>query len=103
MNPTIRFIRIILQGSITLLLFCGDPPSEAPVQKMDARIFFASIPPVADIYVDDVYTGKTNIAEIDACSGEHNITFKKDSLQYDTIMTFTVGKNPTVMVRFDTK
>jgi hypothetical protein len=86
---------------MTLLFFCGEPPSESEDKSTDATIFFASIPPVAEVYADDVLIGKTNIAAIPVNSGRYKITFKKDSLQFDTTMTIKPGKNPSVMVRFD--
>lgn len=38
--------------------------------KIESEIFIASIPPVADVYIDDEYIGKTNVASVNVKTGE---------------------------------
>ena len=101
MNFTYCCVRCAVMGMAALSMLCREPPSEPAEKKADATIFFASIPPVADVYEDGRLIGKTNVAALPVTCGLHAVTFKKDSLQFDTTMEFKAGKNPTVLVRFD--
>jgi hypothetical protein len=64
-----------------------------------ATVFIASIPPVADIYMDGKLIGKTNISELKVTSGTHSLRFVKGDKEVSKQMTFQVGKNPSQMVR----
>lgn len=95
-------MKSILLMWVTLLCifaFCNKSPTNVQEEIEKASIFIASIPPVADIYADDILIGRTNVALIELTSGTHNMSFKKDSLKYDTLMTLKPGKNPSVMIR----
>ncbi len=62
-------------------------------------IFIASIPPVADVYMDGNRIGKTNIAELKITSGTHTMKFVKGAKEIVKEMTFQPGKNPSQMIR----
>jgi hypothetical protein len=86
--------------SIACLFLACLQSSTNPRQEPEiATIFFASIPPVADIYADGNFVGKTNIEEIEITAGEHDMSFRKDTLGFDTSLVFTPGKNASRMVR----
>ncbi len=62
-------------------------------------VFFSSLPPMADVYVDGTKIGKTNISELKITSGTHTLKFVKGSKNYTETMTFTPGKNPSKLIR----
>jgi cytoskeletal protein RodZ len=64
-----------------------------------ATIFIASIPPVADVYMDGKKIGQTNIAELKVSSGSHTMRFVKGAKEVTKQMTFSPGKNPSQMVK----
>ncbi len=61
----------------------------------DATIFFSTTPPVADVYLDGKYAGKSNILDIPVLSGEHEVKFVKGKKSLTIKMTFKKGKNPS--------
>ncbi len=64
-----------------------------------ASVFIASIPPVADIYLDGKLVGKTNISELKVTAGAHTLRFVKGDKETSRQMTFQPGKNPSQMIR----
>jgi hypothetical protein len=64
-----------------------------------ATIFIASIPPVADVYINGKLIGKTNISELKVVAGTHTMRFVKGGKEVTKDMTFQPGKNPSQMVR----
>jgi len=77
------------------------PPAAQPVVSAggDASIFIASIPPVADVYLDGKLIGKTNVSEIKLPAGTHNLRFVKGPKETSQVITVQPGKNPSKMVR----
>ncbi|MBD3393348.1 MAG: PEGA domain-containing protein [Chitinivibrionales bacterium] len=76
-------------------------PSPAPSEPKGepGTIFIASIPPVADVYMDGVRIGKTNVEELKVRSGTHTMKFVKGAKEITKQMTFKPGKNASQMVR----
>ncbi|MFW6209856.1 MAG: PEGA domain-containing protein, partial [Spirochaetota bacterium] len=72
--------------------------AQAPAGE-PGSIFIASIPPVADVYMDGKMIGKTNIAELKVVSGKHTMKFVKGAKEVTREMTFQPGKNPSQMIR----
>jgi hypothetical protein len=94
---------VVLIG-VTILCIavsCDKSPSDVQEENSKSMIFIASIPPVADVYADGNLVGKTNVAEINLTPGKHEMSFRKDSLSYDTVLTLLPGKNPSIMVRLN--
>jgi len=77
------------------------PPVSQPVASSggDASIFIASIPPVADVFLNGKLIGKTNVSELKLPSGTHMLKFVKGSKETTKEVTVQTGKNPSQMVR----
>jgi hypothetical protein len=63
-----------------------------------AQIFIASLPPVADVYMDGEYVGKTNITKMNVKPGAHKMKFVKDGKAREAGMTFKEGPNRSKFV-----
>ena len=63
-----------------------------------SQIFIASLPPVADVYMDGEYVGKTNITKMNVKPGAHKMKFVKDGKARDVEMTFKEGLNRSKFV-----
>jgi hypothetical protein len=78
-------------------------PETTPVSSSfsggEATIFIASIPPVADVFLDGKLVGKTNVSEIKLPAGTHNLKFVKGVKEVTKAITVQPGKNPSQMVR----
>jgi len=74
-------------------------PVSSSISGGDASIFIASIPPVADVYLDGKLVGKTNVSEIKLPAGTHNLKFVKGVKEITKAITVQPGKNPSQMVR----
>ncbi len=78
-------------------------PAPTPVSSSftggEASIFIASIPPVADVFLDGKLVGKTNVSEIKLPAGTHNLKFVKGVKETTKAITVQPGKNPSQMVR----
>jgi hypothetical protein len=61
-------------------------------------IFIASLPPVADVYVDGIFVGKTNIQQLNVPVGRSKLKFIKGELSYECEMVFRPGKNSSKMI-----
>ncbi|MBD3316235.1 MAG: PEGA domain-containing protein, partial [Chitinivibrionales bacterium] len=83
------------------------PPPSTPQSQPAAStgggapgtIFIASIPPVADVYMNGEKIGRTNIAELKITAGTHTMRFVKGGKEITKSMTFKAGKNPSQMVK----
>ncbi len=76
------------------------PAARPPEPKgEEGSIFIASIPPVADVYMDGVRIGKTNVEELKVRSGTHDMKFVKGGKEISKQMTFKPGKNASQMIR----
>lgn len=77
------------------------PPVSQPVASSggDASIFIASIPPVADVFLNGKLIGKTNVSELKLPSGTHMLKFVKGTKETTKEVTVQTGKNPSQMVR----
>jgi outer membrane biosynthesis protein TonB len=65
----------------------------------DASIFIASIPPVADVYLNGKLVGRTNVSEIKLPSGTLTLRFVKGPKEVSQEVTLQPGKNPSRLVR----
>ena len=74
-------------------------PVSSSISGGEASIFIASIPPVADVYLDGKLIGKTNVSEIKLPAGTHNLKFVKGVKEITKAITVQPGKNPSQMVR----
>jgi hypothetical protein len=74
-------------------------PSASSGSGEPGTIFIASIPPVADVYMDGVKIGKTNVEELKVTAGTHSMKFVKGPKEISKDMTFQAGKNASQMVR----
>lgn len=78
-------------------------PAPTPVSSSfsggEASIFIASIPPVADVFLNGKLVGKTNVSEIKLPAGTHNLKFVKGVKEISKAITVQPGKNPSQMVR----
>ncbi len=63
-----------------------------------ATVFIASIPPVADVYMDGKLIGKTNITKLNVTAGSHSMRFVKGTQEASKDMTFKGGDNPSQLV-----
>jgi hypothetical protein len=61
-------------------------------------VFIASIPPVADVYMDGKLIGKTNISKLNVTAGAHSMRFVKGTQDVSKDMTFKSGDNPSQLV-----
>jgi len=82
----------------------AEPPraavsAAAAPQGEAGTIFIASIPPVADVYMDGVLIGKTNVDELKVTAGTHTMRFVKGTKELTKVMTFQAGKNASQMVK----
>ena len=80
------------------------PAVKSPVVTPSARggealIFIASIPPVADVYLNDKLIGKTNVSELKIPAGVQTLKFVKGGKEITKQLNLQAGKNPSQMVR----
>ena len=74
-------------------------PAAAPAAGGEAAtVFIASIPPVADVYMDGTLIGKTNITKLNVSAGAHSMRFVKGTQEVTKDMTFKAGDNPSQLV-----
>jgi anti-anti-sigma factor len=62
-------------------------------------IFIATIPPVAEVYMDGKLLGKSNVDELSVTSGTHSMKFVKAGKEFSKEMSFKPGKNPSQMIK----
>jgi anti-anti-sigma factor len=77
-----------------------EPAQAASPAEESATVFIASIPPVADVYMDGKLIGKTNISKLNVQAGSHNMRFVKGTQEVTKDMTFKAGDNPSQLVNF---
>jgi hypothetical protein len=73
-------------------------PRAAAASAEPATVFIASIPPVADVYMDGKLIGKTNISKLNVTAGAHSMRFVKGTQDVSKDMTFKSGDNPSQLV-----
>lgn len=73
------------------------------LRLQDTTIFFTSIPPVADIYMDDSLIGKTNIKRYHVKTGFHAMRFIKGDVSYEQKMEFHPGTNPSKIILLNSR
>ena len=74
-------------------------PAPVATSSGDASIFIASIPPVADVYLNGKLVGRTNLSEIKLPSGTLTLRFVKGPKEVTQEITLQPGKNPSRLVR----
>jgi anti-anti-sigma factor len=65
----------------------------------DASIYFASLPPIAEVYLNGKLVGRTNVAELKLPSGTHVLRFVKGAKEVTQEITLQPGKNPSRLIR----
>lgn len=65
----------------------------------DASIYFASLPPIAEVYLNGKLVGRTNVAELKLPSGTHVLRFVKGTKEVTQEITLQPGKNPSRLIR----
>jgi anti-anti-sigma factor len=65
----------------------------------DASIYFASLPPIAEVYLNGKLVGRTNVAELKLPSGTHVLRFVKGAKEITQEITLQPGKNPSRLIR----
>jgi|WetSurMetagenome_2_1015567.scaffolds.fasta_scaffold00079_34 anti-anti-sigma factor len=73
-------------------------PAATPAASEGGTVFIASIPPVADVYMDGKLIGKTNITKLNVTAGSHSMRFVKGTQEITKDMTFKAGDNPSQLV-----
>ena len=93
---------------LCLIIIAFQRPKISPVDTIqngnimnstESTIFISTLPPMAEVYMDDSYIGKTNIEKLKVSSGIHQMTFIWDSVRLDTVMTFMEGENASMLIR----
>lgn len=74
-------------------------PEPEPVASNEGVIFLSTIPPMADVYMDGVKIGRSNVDELKVTAGTHTMRFVKGSKEVTKQMTFTEGQNPSQLIR----
>jgi len=77
----------------------GQKLSSEEELKYTGRIFFASLPPICEIYADSQFVGKSNIGLIYLKPGKNKFIFKKGSLSFSGEIVIKEGDNPSLMVK----
>jgi anti-anti-sigma factor len=62
-------------------------------------IFIATIPPVAEVYLNGKLLGKSNVDELNVTAGTYMVKFVKGGKEVTKEMTFKAGKNPSQMIK----
>ncbi len=75
------------------------PPAISSSGGGEALIFIASIPPVADVFLNDKLIGKTNVSELKIPAGVQTLKFVKGGKEITKQINLQPGKNPSQMVR----
>lgn len=78
------------------------PAASTPVASSaggDASIYFASLPPIAEVYLNGKLVGRTNVAELKLPSGTHVLRFVKGPKEVTQEITLQPGKNPSRLIR----
>lgn len=81
-----------------------EPPSNTAVESQtdregySASIFISSIPPIAEVYMDGVYVGKTNMTKLRVKPGQHAMKFVQGSKVVLMKMYFIEGENRSQLV-----
>lgn len=74
---------------------------EENLVEYKSAIFFASIPPVADIYADTIYLGKTNLDVIYYKPGIFTLRFVKGKKEKIQSVVLLKGPNRSQMIRLE--
>jgi len=64
-----------------------------------SAVFISSLPPIADVYLDGIHVGKTNVEILYVKPGKHVVAFKKGEYENSFEFTFLEGPNPSQLVR----
>lgn len=72
---------------------------KAAEAAQEAEIFFNSMPPRAEIFLNGQKIGETNIAPVKVKPGTYNLEFKKDGKSGTWSGTLKNGKNPSALIR----
>jgi anti-anti-sigma factor len=78
-------------------------PTPAPAPEpssggVEATIFIGTLPPLADVYMDGKFIGKSS-TELKVLPGTHTLRFVKGDKEFTKQFTFQPGKNPGTFVK----
>lgn len=68
-----------------------------------ASIYIASIPPVAEVFMDGRWIGQTNVAALEVLSGTHSMRFVKGGKEVTVEMVFNEGRNLSRAIQLENK
>jgi len=74
------------------------PAAEPAAGSGEATIFIGTLPPLADVYMDGKYIGKSS-TELKVTPGTHTLRFVKADKEFSKQFTFQAGKNPGTFVK----
>ena len=63
-------------------------------------IFIATLPPIAEVYVDSNYIGQTNVTKLRGPLGTHLWRFVREGSELEKEITLKPGENPPLLLRF---
>ena len=63
-------------------------------------IFIATLPPIAEVYVDSNYIGQTNVTKLRGPLGTHLWKFVREDKSLEKEITLKPGENPPLLLRF---
>jgi hypothetical protein len=73
--------------------------SETELRQFTATRYIASQPPYAAVYVENHYMGQTNDRDLYFKPGQYVVTFYKGGIRWTEILSFSPGKNATLVTR----
>jgi len=76
----------------------GRPLNDDEVKRHTASIFILTVPPMADVYDDTTFMGKTN-GQLYFTPGKHRVVLRKGGQQKSKVLDFAEGKNLSIVVK----
>ena len=77
----------------------GRPLNDEEVKQFTASIFIITFPPMADVFDDTIYMGKTNTGQLYFTPGKHKVVLKKGDQQKSKVLDFAEGNNLSIVVK----
>jgi hypothetical protein len=69
------------------------------LKEYTSAVFIASIPPVAQVFLNGKLIGRTNLELLYFKPGTHLITMRKGNAEWKETITVHSGKNPSMMTQ----
>jgi len=77
----------------------GKPREKSEAMQLTAAVFIASLPPVAEVYENSEYVGKTNVSLLYFKPGTHTLVFKYGSDEWKDEVTLASGRNRSIFTQ----